>query len=93
MKLCPRKYWKQNGNDEFSLPISSTFSYATCKRHANILSCDHQHKGCEKRYQRQSQCQSPGFVGREMWIKEYKAWTVASVEIVGGCPHLVEAIH
>jgi hypothetical protein len=36
MILCPRKYWKQNGNDEFPLPISSTFSYATCKCHANI---------------------------------------------------------
>jgi len=40
----------------------------------------------KKRYQRQSQCQSRGFVGREMWIKESKAWSVASTEIVGGWP-------
>ncbi len=52
----------------------------------NILSCVHQHRGCDKRYQCQSQCQSRGFVGKEMCIKESKAWSVASIEIVGGWP-------
>jgi hypothetical protein len=48
--------------------------------------CVHQHRGCDKRYQRRSQCRSLGFVGREMWIKESKAWSVVGIEIVGGCP-------
>jgi len=68
----------------FHSSFPALFHMQLCKCHANILSCVHQRRGCDKRYQCQSQCQSRGggVVGREMCIKESKAWSVARTEVV-----------
>jgi hypothetical protein len=69
----------------FQSPFPALFHRQLANAMRTSYLCVHQHRCCEKRYQRRSQCQSLGFVGRGMWIKESKAWSVVSIEIVGGC--------